>query len=227
MDVSTIIAKSRVQTNTSIGQKSDALMLADLNTIYGNIFGVLNTASKKYTRQTYNINTVANTNKYTIPVLATPITGLSRVLNVSIKYGSDKDYIPLKKYDTSIAVDSDYTDTNNPYCIERDGSIYIYPAPTTSVTSGIVIDGNYQPLALELTTLSAAIKLAADSHDLLLYGLNMMNFADKLLVDKQIAQKQLLDAGIATLITQGWADMESWYETSYSEIYNQSTIFLP
>lgn len=34
MDVSAIIAKSRVQTNTSVGQKSDALMLVDLNTVH-------------------------------------------------------------------------------------------------------------------------------------------------------------------------------------------------
>ena len=54
MDVSVIISKSRTQTSTSVGQKSDALMLADLNTVYKEIFSRLATKSKKiYTTDIY------------------------------------------------------------------------------------------------------------------------------------------------------------------------------
>jgi len=42
MDVSSIISKCRIQTNTSIGQKSDAEMLDDLNNgVYYPIFSKL------------------------------------------------------------------------------------------------------------------------------------------------------------------------------------------
>jgi len=89
MDVSVIIAKSRVQTNTSVGQKSDALMLQDLNIVYKEIFSRLSTKSKKYTRQTYKTNTVASQNEYQIPKPAVADTGIKRVLNIQVKYSSD------------------------------------------------------------------------------------------------------------------------------------------
>jgi hypothetical protein len=89
MDVSAIIAKSRIQTNTSAGQKSDALMLQDLNIVYKEIFSRLAVKSKKYTWQTYRVNSVANQNEYTIPSPTVSDTGIKRLLNVNVKYGSD------------------------------------------------------------------------------------------------------------------------------------------
>ena len=67
MDVSTIITKSRKQTSTSAWQKTDELMLADLNLVYKEIFSRLSTKSKKYTRQTYSTTTVIDQNEYNIP----------------------------------------------------------------------------------------------------------------------------------------------------------------
>jgi hypothetical protein len=134
MDVSVIISKSRTQTSTSVGQKSDALMLADLNTVYKDIFSRLAVLNKKYTRQTYTTNTVVGQSEYNIPKPTVSETGIKRLLNIQVKYSSDSDYIPCKIYDTSVAVDSEASDTNNPYCIVRDGSIFLYPAPTVAVT---------------------------------------------------------------------------------------------
>ena len=88
MDVSAIISKSRIQTNTSAGQKTDAEMLVDLNTVYKEIFSRLAVKSKKYTWQPYRTNSVANQNEYTIPSPTVTDTGLKRVLNVNIKYSS-------------------------------------------------------------------------------------------------------------------------------------------
>jgi hypothetical protein len=89
MDVSVIIAKSRIQSNTSAGQKSDALMLQDLNIVYKEIFSRLATKNKKYTRQTYSVASVAGQNEYQIQKPTASKTGLKRVLNISVKYSSD------------------------------------------------------------------------------------------------------------------------------------------
>ena len=211
MDVSVIISKSRVQTSTSAGQKSDALMLADLNIVYQGTFSALNAVSKKYTWQTYRVDSVVAQNEYNIPKATSTDTGLQRVLNMYIKYASDKDYIPCKEYDTSHPIDNDYKDYTKPYFINRDDSIFVYPSPTEIVADALIIEGNYLPLPLELDTLSASIKLAPDNHDILLYGLNMWNFWDKMLINKQIEQKNLYDASLKTLISQWWMDMESGY----------------
>lgn len=227
MDVSVIIAKSRVQTNTSVGQKSDALMLQDLNIVYKEIFSRLSTKSKKYTRQTYKTNTVASQNEYQIPKPAVADTGIKRVLNIQVKYSSDWDYIPCKQYDTSMGVDSDYTDTNNPYCLVRDGSIFVYPAPSSVITDGLVIEWQYVPLDLALVTESASIKLPVEYHDILVTGLNMRTFGDKQLFDKQAIQKAMFEEWMMRLIAEWWADIESAYETNPSEIIAESEKFLP
>lgn len=212
MDVSAILAKSRIQTNTSAGQKSDVLMLQDLNIIYKDIFSRLATKSKKYTWQTYKVNSVANQNEYTIPAPSISDTGIKRLLNISVKYSSDWDYIRCKMYDTSTKVDSSYEDENIPYCIVRDDSIFIYPAISEVVTDAIVVEWQYIPLDLELTTTSADIKLKSEYHDLLLIGLNMWNFGDKQLFDKQQLMKQLFEEWTLRIIQEWAMDIESWYE---------------
>jgi len=227
MDVSVIIAKSRVQTNTSIWQKSDALMLADLNIVYKEIFSRLATKSKKYTRQTYKTATVVNQSEYQIPKASVSETGIKRVLNIQVKYSSDWEYIPCKLHDTSTAVDSEATDINNPYCIVRDGSVFLYPAPSAVVVDGIVIDGQYIPLDLTVATTSASIKLDSEYHDLLIVGLNMRTFGDKQLFDKQAVMKVAFEEWMMRLIEEWWADIESAYVLSPSEIIAESDKFLP
>lgn len=212
MDVSAIIAKSRIQTNTSVGQKDDVLMLQDLNIVYKEIFSRLAVKSKKYTWQTYRVNSVANQNEYTIPSPTVSDTGIKRLLNVNVKYSSDWDYIPCKMYDTSTKVDSSYENENIPYCIVRDGSIFIYPAISEVITDAIVIEWQYIPIDLETTTESANIKLASEYHDILLAGLNMWNFGDKQLFDKQGIQKQMFEEWIARMLQEWAMDIESWYE---------------
>jgi len=133
MDVSTIIAKSRIQTGTSAGQKSDVLMLQDLNIVYKDIFSRLSAKSKKYTWQRYTTDSVAGQNEYLIPKPVLSETGIKRVLNISIKYSSSGEYIPCKVYDSSIPLDSSYNNTEAPYFINRDDSIFVYPAPTQVV----------------------------------------------------------------------------------------------
>lgn len=227
MDVTNIITKSRIQTNTSIWQKSDVLMLQDLNIVYKEIFSRLSTKSKKHTRQTYKTSTVVWQSEYNIPKPAVADTGLKRVLNIQVKYSSDWEYKTCKIYDTSVAIDSEATDTNNPYCIQRDDSIFLYPAPTEAITDWLIIDWQYMPLDLTLATTSSWIKLASEYHDLLVIGLNMWTFGDKQLFDKQWVQKVAFEEGMIRLVEEWWADIESWYETSPSEIIYESDKFLP
>jgi hypothetical protein len=225
MDVSVIIAKSRIQSNTSAWQKSDDLMLQDLNIVYKEIFSRLATKSKKYTRQTYKVASVANQNEYQIQKPTSVKTWLKRVLNISVKYSSDWEYKPCKMYNSSVAVDS--WDMENPYCIERDWSVFIYPAIPTVIAEAIVMDGQYIPLDLELATTSVNIKLALEYHDILISGLNMWNFWDKQLFDKKAVAKQEYEEWIARMISEWWQDIESWYEQDNNEVINESNKFLP
>ena len=120
MDVSKIIAKSRVQTNTSTAQKSDTAMLNDLNIVQDTIFSSLSKLNKKYARTRYIIvTTVAGQNEDVLPKETTTDPLLKRLLKARIRY--DNEYTPIAIYDTSfIDNDDDYEDYENPYLIQRD-----------------------------------------------------------------------------------------------------------
>ena len=114
-------------------------------------------------------------------------------------------------YDSSIPLDSSYTNTEAPYFINRDDSIFVYPAPTVAVENGVMVEWQYLPLDLSLTTTSENIKLARENHDLLVLGLNMWNFGDKQLFDKQWAMKALFEEWMQRLLQEWSSDIESWY----------------
>jgi len=97
MNVSNIIAKSRIQTNTSVGQKSDALMLVDLNQVQDDIFSRLSIKDKKYAWNQFYPSpntTVIGQNEYNLPMPTDSFTGMKRLLRVDVKYKSSDDYIP-------------------------------------------------------------------------------------------------------------------------------------
>jgi hypothetical protein len=96
MNVASIIAKSRIQSNTSVGQKSDALMLVDLNQVQDDIFSRLSIKDKKYAWNQFYPNpntTIVGQNEYNLPMPTETLTGMKRLLRVDVKYTSSDDYI--------------------------------------------------------------------------------------------------------------------------------------
>jgi hypothetical protein len=133
MDVSTIITLSRNQTNTPAGQISDADYLRYLNITYKDIFSRLSVNSKKYTRQSYTTDIVAWQSEYVIPQPSDTQTWLKLVLDCFYKHENKDKRIPI--YDASINTDYEINKNDDPYWVLRDGSIFIYPTPTTSIVN--------------------------------------------------------------------------------------------
>lgn len=232
MDVSSIFSISRKQTNTSVGQISDADLLVYLNIVYKEVFSRLSVASKKYTRNTYKVpTTVVWQSEYSIPLWNSldpewnPISWLKLVLNGYITYDTEEK--ELKIYDSARGNDSEYDDYENPYMIVRDWSVFVYPAPTTAKVNWLRLEWKYIPLDLTTSTLSASIKLASEYHDILIHGLNGYIFGEKQQFDKQQIAKVAFEEGMARMISEWWADIESSYDLSPSEIISESEKFLP
>ena len=179
MDVSTIIALSRKQTSATSGQISDADYLKYLNIIYKDIFSRLVVDSKKYTWQSFNTEVYANQSEYVLPQPDSDSTGLKLVLKVFLN-GKE---IPI--YDTSLYdSEKDLHDKNKkPYCILRDGSLFLIPIPDKDWE--LYIEGKYIPMDLILTNTSDEIKLPAEYHNILVKGLNSLVFGEKQIFDKQ------------------------------------------
>lgn len=223
MDVSTIIAKSRVQTSTNVGQKSDALMLADLNLVYKDIFSRLATKSKKYAWDIFTADLVAGQNEYILPQWSATEAWIKRVLKVEVLWKDWFENYPI--FDTSFRIDQDWD--WKPYCINRDWSIFLYPAPKENATWWLKIQWQYMPIDLLLTSTSADIKLPVEYHKILLLWLNAYCFGDKQMIEKKTEAENTYETALMRLTEEWWADIEEWYETTIPMIDCVSQTFLP
>ena len=210
MDVSTIIALSRKQTWTTTGQISDNDYLTYLNIIYKDIFSRLSVNAKKYTWQTYTTDVVAWQSEYIIPQPSNTQTWLKLILDCFyIHEGKDK-RIPI--YDSSINTDYEINKNDQPYWVIRDGSIFLYPTPTTSEANGLRLEWKYIPFDLTLLNTSDEIKLAPEYHNILVKWLNSLVFGEKQVFDKQQLRESYYLQSIQQMQTEWCFDNESGYQ---------------
>lgn len=210
MDVSTIINLSRKQTNTPAGQIADADYLTYLNITYKDIFSRLAVNSKKYTRQSYTTDIVAGQSEYIIPQPSNTQTWLKLILDCFYIHEWKDKRIPI--YDASINIDYHINKNSEPYWVMRDGSIFIYPVPETSITGGLRLEWKYIPLDLALTDTESDIKLAPEYHNILVKGLNSFVFWEKQVFDKQQLRESYYLQAIQQMQTEWCFDNESGYQ---------------
>jgi len=205
MDVSTIIALSRKQTSATTGQISDADYLKYLNIIYKDIFSRLVVDSKKYAWQSFNTDVIAWQSEYILPQPDSVGTWLKLVLKVFY----NRKEIPI--YDTSLYdSEKDLHDKNKkPYCILRDGSLFLIPIPEEDWE--LYIEGKYIPMDLTLTNTSDEIKLPAEYHNILVKGLNSLVFWEKQIFDKQQLWEWYYQQGIKQIQVEWSMENESAY----------------
>ena len=209
MDVSTIIDLSRKQTATSAWQISDADYLNYLNITYKDIFSRLSVNAKKYTWQSYTTDVVAWQSEYIIPQPSNTQTWLKLILDCFYIHEWKDKRIPL--YDASINTDYHINKNDEPYWVMRDGSIFIYPTPTTSITGGLRLEWKYIPLDLALTDTESDIKLAPEYHNILVKWLNSLVFGEKQVFDKQQLREGYYLQAIQQMQTEWCFDNESGY----------------
>ena len=210
MDVATIINLSRKQTNTPAWQIADADYLNYLNITYKDIFSRLAVNSKKYTWQSYTTNIVAGQQEYISPQPSNTQTWLKLILDCFYIHEWKDKRIPI--YDASINTDYDINKNDQPYWVIRDGSIFIYPVPTTSTANGLRLEWKYIPLDLALTYTQEDIKLAPEYHNILVKGLNSLVFWEKQVFDKQQLWEGYYLQAIQQMQTEWCFDNESGYQ---------------
>ena len=208
MDVSKIISISRKQTTTSIWQVSDTDYLDYLNIIYQEMFSRLTMSNKKYARQTYLTNLVANQQEYTIPKRDT-LVWLKTVLDCYVNYWDWEK--KCKIYNSVTWKEIDYEDYENPFVINRDWSLFLYPVSTTTQTNWFRLEWKYIPLDLETTTVESEIKIWSEYHDTMIVWLNWYIFAEKQQFDKQSLMKAWFEEWMQRMLQEWAMDIESWY----------------
>lgn len=208
MDVSQIIAKSRIQTNTSTAQKTDQQMLADLNIVQDNIFSELWTKQKKYAWTYWNTDLVENQEEYRLPKenLVENYPQLQRLLKVYI------DYWHWYKKATITNEKQGYFgySVDKPSAMQADWSLFVFPAPKQAILGGLRVEWTYRPLPLLLADKSEDIKLPPDKHDILLCWLNKMNYEDKQLWNEAQLRENKYIIKMRELLAQWAMDYNDW-----------------
>lgn len=222
MDVSSIITLSRHQTATPIWQVTDERYLEKLNIVYKELFSKLATASKKYTRQTYSTDVVANQTEYILPSHTEDQTGIKLIMDVF--YNGEK----INIFDSDRRITETESDYKPPYWVVRDWSIFIYPTPTENITNWLRIEWKYIPLDLQLTDTDSEIKLSVEYHDILVKWLNAAIFGEKQIYDKQQLWKWYYEADIQNMIVEWGSEREDWYVDMEDELWYQTSLhFMP
>lgn len=219
MNVSSIISLSRDQTATPIWQITDEKYLEKLNIVYKELFSRLSTASKKYTRQSYTTDIVANQTEYILPTHSDTQTGIKLVLDVF--YKGEK----IKIYDTDRRFTEEVNEDKTPYWVIRDWSIFIYPIPTENIINWLRVEWKYIPLDLLITDTDSEIKLSVEYHNILLKGLNAAIFGEKQIYDKQQLWQGYYNADIQNMIIEWGSENEDWYVDEEDPMWYQTSLY--
>jgi hypothetical protein len=189
-------------------------LLDYLNIVYADIFSRLSAVNKKYTWQWYTVWLVANQSEYSKPQRNTvdskgnTIAGLKLLTNVFVDYGNwEKE---CRIYNNLLWDDNEYSDYDNPYVVNRNGSNFLYPIPKET-TGTIRVEWKYIPLDLELTTVSTNIKLPEEYHDILILWLNYWILWQLRKYEEQAIMKNAYEEWIQRMINEWWQETESFY----------------
>ena len=228
MDITQIISKSRIQTNTSSAQKTDQQMLNDLNIIQDNIFSQLGTVNKLYAWTYWNTDTVAGQEEYKLPVedIQNNYPWLKRLLKVYIDYGNwyQKAQIYSDPQDFKAHI---WWVSGQPIVMQADWSLFFNPAPKQAIIWGIKVEWTYRPLPLLITDTTEDIKLAPEYHDVYLMWLNKMNYEDKQLFNEAQLWDNKFILKMREIIEQWWQDVDWPYTVWLWKVVSLTNNLLP
>ena len=177
MDLAAIYTMSRLNTGTTSTNISDAVLLTLTNVTYRELINIITSrVNEDFFYDELTFDTVANQKEYTFPVRDADTAWLKKLISVWIKYNSSDDYFrigtPTKL--SNLPYDATYYAENqpstDPFYTVADKSVFIYPTPTTSTTSGWILYGITDPIELQAAATEVMIKIPVDYHQLIVLG---------------------------------------------------------
>ena len=178
MDLASIYSLARLNTGTTSTNISDANLLILSNIVYRDLINtIVKRVNEDFFYEEWAFSTVANQREYTFPVRTSTVAGLKKVISIWIKYSANDDYFRMTdptKFSNLPKDPSFYDDNQNeykPFFAVADKSFFLFPTPTTAVTSGGIIYWISDPIELLGWALEATIKIPLEYHHLLPLGL--------------------------------------------------------
>lgn len=146
MTVDNIITLIRNQTGCSSDNIADAVMITYVNIAYHDLENAIcDKVDEDYFWDIFETDTVANQNEYVLQATNASTQGIKKINRVEVKRDTTDDYHTLLSPDSlnNFKVTDGYAQANQSTQTGkweyRDGSIFLYPVPTVSVTDWLRI----------------------------------------------------------------------------------------
>jgi len=192
MTPATLLTTGRTLSRTTSSQISDDQALIYLNLRKNDLWSAIVTAvGENRNWDKWKADTVAEQSEYTQPIMSSSTVGTKTINAIAINYdGETYDgngaliYIPAKEISPeSLPHEWNYYVNNqskeNPIFYVAENSIFIAPAPETTVTNGIKIEGIKSISDYSISTSEADMVIPFDQHETLLQGLVAYMFQDQ------------------------------------------------
>lgn len=177
MDLAAIYTMSRLNTGTTSTNLPDATLLTITNVTYRDLINtIVSRVNEDFFYDEWTADTVANQREYTFPVRTASVSWLKKLISIGIKYATTDDYYRITTPTKFSNLTSDPTyyvenQTNTePFFTVADKSVFIYPAPTSSITGWLYMYWISDPIELQAAATEALIKIPVDFHYLMVLG---------------------------------------------------------
>ena len=179
MKASEIISLARTQTFTSAANLSDTTGLLYLNLKYKKLVDRINqNVGEEHFADFFSGNLVAGQMEYTLPQKTTTQYGLSNIVAVSVNYKQNNQDnwvrarpVKLGALQKDISRYAQNQPTTDPLYMAFDSGVFILPAPTASVSSGLKLYGTIS--VVDLAANDAPV-IDEKWHDVLALGMEEM-----------------------------------------------------
>ncbi len=157
MDVNSIIGLARTLTHTDEEQITDANALLYANIVYHDLANAIMEIDEDFFWDIFITTPIVWQNEYTFAKWSSTTRWMKKIQRIQIKWADTDSFQTLMNSDT-LANYPTTTDrlntqisTDNGFFDIKDGSYFIYPAPTEAVTSGLEVQATTTLIDLLLT----------------------------------------------------------------------------
>jgi len=213
MDITEIFDMARDQAGwVTSAQFSNASLLPYANIVYKKIANaIVRKVNEKYFYDILTADTVANQNEYILKTASGTIAWLKKVITVNVKNKSTDTY--TTKYDPSSTdlstqtIDEQAISPDQPNFFEiKDGSLFLYPAPTESVTWWLVVEAILTLPDLKVDDTEDAIfpnnTELRDYHEVIAYGIIPYIYGKLKQTNEKLSAKQEFNIELEAMIDE-------------------------
>lgn len=168
---------SWLNTSTNNANLPEATLLTITNVTYRDLINIIvSEVNEDFFYDEWTTELTANQREYSFPVRTANTPWLKKITGVWVKYKSTDDYFTITTPTKFSNLTRDPTffvegqPNSKPFFTVADKSLFLYPTPTTTIASWLILYWISDPINLVQSDVESAIKIPIDYHHILVLG---------------------------------------------------------